>query len=152
MNKLFYYNQSRSGNTRIGGFTLIEIMVTVVIIGILIAVALPSYSQHVRKGRRTDAKNAVLELAAREEKFFATNNTYSISGVALNYSGAFPLDVGTTGATYYSISVAQTTTSDFTVTATPVVGSAQANDECKSYILNNLGVQSNGPGAITTCW
>ena len=60
------------------GFTLIELMVTVAIVAILSAIAYPAYTEYILKSRRTDAKNALLDLAARQERFYSLNNKYSI--------------------------------------------------------------------------
>ena len=62
-------------NRRQQGFTLVEVMVVAVIISILLMVAMPTYQQSVRKARRADAYNALLELAARQERFYAQNNS-----------------------------------------------------------------------------
>ncbi|MFZ6648998.1 type IV pilin protein [Undibacterium sp. TJN25] len=133
------------------GFTLVELMIVVVIVGVLAAVAMSSYQGQVLKSRRTDAKNAVLDLAAREEKYFATHNTYSIVGTDLNYTTVFPVNITSGSQVYYTLTVTQTTTSDFTATATP--SGKQTGDACSSFIVNNFGVQSNGPGATATnCW
>ena len=67
------------------GFTLIELMIAVAIVGILAAVALPSYQRSIMKGRRVDAKAATLDLAAREERYFSVNNTYTNSAVSLGF-------------------------------------------------------------------
>ncbi len=66
---------------RAGGFTLIELMVTLVVASILLAIAVPSYQAQVRKSRRTEARNAVMDLAAREERYFSVNNDYSASAM-----------------------------------------------------------------------
>ena len=63
--------------TRTYGFTLIEIMITVVIIGILAAIAYPSYTKYMRQTKRSDAQIALTEIAARQEKFFAQCATYA---------------------------------------------------------------------------
>src|SRR5580704_15283418 len=87
--------------TASGGFTLIELMVTVAIVAILATIATASYTSQIQKSRRTDARSALLDLAGREEKLFSTTNAYSQTGSDLGY-GAFPLNIG---SGYYSINV-----------------------------------------------
>src|SRR5580692_9710111 len=84
------------------GFSLIELMIVVSIITILAAIAVPSYNSSVRKSRRTEAKTAITDFAAREERLYATQNAYSTDPVALGYTaagGSFPVSTGT----YYQI-------------------------------------------------
>jgi type IV pilus assembly protein PilE len=65
--------------SRFGGFTLVELMITVVILGILAAVAYPSYQGYVKQARRADAQSAIMQTANRLEKFFTYCNSYPIS-------------------------------------------------------------------------
>lgn len=58
------------------GFTLVELMIVIVVIAILGSIALPSYQETMRKGRRADAKNTLLELAALQERFYSENGAY----------------------------------------------------------------------------
>lgn len=138
------------------GFSLIELMVVLLIASILIAIAVPSYNASVSKARRTDAKNALLDLAAREERYYATNSgTYSAVAANLGYSGTFPVTLGVTGSQYYQLNVASvtaqtsTTVATYTLTATPI--NAQASDVCGTYTLTSAGVQSVS-GTATGCW
>src|SRR5215813_10091012 len=86
-----------------GGFTLIELMVVVVIATILLSIAVPSYMSQVRQSRRTEAKTAVLDLAGREERFFATNGVnYSQTNTDLGYPALPALGVG---SGYYNLYV-----------------------------------------------
>jgi type IV pilus assembly protein PilE len=59
------------------GFTLIEVLITVVIVGLLAAAVLPTYQSSVQKSRRADGRAALTDLAAKQEKFFAQNNSYT---------------------------------------------------------------------------
>src|SRR5258708_40052678 len=87
------------------GFTLVELMVVIVIVAILAAIAIPGYTSQIRKSRRTEARNALLDAAAREERFFATNNYYTVTGTDLGYGAALPVHVGNN---YYQLSGACT--------------------------------------------
>ena len=111
---------------RAAGFTLIELMVTVVIVSILASIAIPSYMSSVRKSRRTEARTALLDLAAREERYLATNSAYSSTASDLGYS-TLP---GPTASGYYTLNVSVTAPSStaaaqFTATATAVAGTGR---------------------------
>lgn len=144
--------------TRSSGFSLIELMVTVVIVSVLVGIAVPSYIDKVRKAHRTEAKTALLDLAGREERFFNTNNTYSSTPSDLGYgavAAAFPMTVG---SGYYSVSVAFTpyvagppvVAPTYTITATPI-GNQVKDTQCQSFTLTSTGVQSSSPNT-TACW
>src|SRR5215475_717584 len=87
---------------RQAGFTLIELMITIAIASMLLAIVIPSYQSQVRKSRRTEARTAILDLATREERFLTNSNQYSQTATALGYTGAFPQ---TTTNGYYTITV-----------------------------------------------
>jgi type IV pilus assembly protein PilE len=143
------------------GFTLIELMITVVVISILGAVALPSFLNQIRKSRRTEARTALLDLAARAERFYSTNNSYlnsTTQGLAptdLGYQDtAFP--IASVGKGYYTIddSKPAPTATSFTFTATAT--GAQASDTCYTFTVDNTGKQSaadvNKVDQTQTCW
>lgn len=127
------------------GFTLIELMIVVVIVGVLAAIAIPNYSKHVRKGRRVDAKSAVLDVAARQEKYFATHNQYATDFDALKMGIGTSLYInGTTaGNSYYQLSLLPVGVAGYTVKAVPTSFGKQDIDECKGYQINQLGLQKN---------
>lgn len=145
----------------IRGFTLIELMIVIIIIGILAAVAIPAYNSSVQKSRRTDAKNGLLDLATREEKFYSVTNTYS-SQMSDLYPGqtGTSLTVQTSGTAYYTLSVptvtaasgASATAAYFQATAAPISGGAQANDACGTFTIDSNGVTSNTGNTATNCW
>jgi type IV pilus assembly protein PilE len=143
------------------GFTLIELMVTVAIVGILATIAVTSYSSQVQKSRRTDARSALLDLAGREEKLYSVTNAYSTSPAQLGYGTAASFSPPiTVGSGYYNVAITVPDTNQpavpesYLITATPVAGGLQANDtQCLTLTLNQLGVQSStGSAPATTCW
>jgi type IV pilus assembly protein PilE len=135
------------------GFTLVELMATIMIGAILAAIAIPGFTSQIRKSRRTEARNAVLDAAAREERFFATHNVYSATGTDLGYA-TFPAPVGQ----YYTLTVACAATggcaTGFLVTASAPAASPQTKDvTCTSFMVDQTGLQSAIPAAnTTTCW
>jgi type IV pilus assembly protein PilE len=143
------------------GFTLIELLTALVIAGILLAVAIPSYRTQTQKSRRTEAKTALLDLASREERFNSTNTSYSSTPSNLGYSGTWPIKVG---SGYYQITacVAATTAcgtdtgtgAAYLLTAQPV--GAQAGDsQCGSFTLDSTGLQKvtgSSSGTPSNCW
>ena len=137
------------------GFTLIELMVVVVITAIIAAIAIPGYTSQIRKSRRTEARNALLDAAAREERFFATNNYYSILSTDLGYgAGPWPVKVG---SSYYNLNVTcaagKNPCTDYTFTATAI--SPQDKDTaCATFTLTSVGSQGYTGTAATaaTCW
>jgi type IV pilus assembly protein PilE len=169
-------------NARTAGFTLVELMVVITVVAILVAVAVPTYQNQVRQSRRTDAKTAVLDLAAREEKYLSLNNTYTTSPANLGYvtstntTATFPQTVGsgyyqvyvciaaTVGTTVATTPCVTTNTTaagtSYVVAAVPAAGLTQVNDTpCQYFAVDNTGTQfatssNTGSGTDTTssCW
>lgn len=140
-----------------GGFTLIEVMIVVVIVGILVAVALPAYQGSMQKGRRSDAKSVLLDAINRQESYLLDRNTYTTDMTDLGY-GNSPM-VSEEG--YYSISASDCDGGTDTdklrtcvkLTATPVAGKAQDDDtRCTFFTLDSRGDRGAGGSTPTECW
>jgi type IV pilus assembly protein PilE len=134
------------------GFTLVELMVTILVVSILAAIAIPTYSAQIRKSRRTEARTALLDAAAREEQFYATHNLYTETPADLGYP-AFPAPVG---GSYYTLDVKcsdKTCANGFTATASPT-GTQLKDTTCTAFTVTQTGLQGATPGAnaATACW
>jgi type IV pilus assembly protein PilE len=129
----------------LNGFTLIELMLVVVIIGVLAAVAYPSYVEQVRKGRRSECKSAILQTSNLLERFYTINNSYSSDFAAIggkNFSG----DNADSSSCTISIEAEGAT---FTVTATPKI----SDPNCGNLTLNNTGLKTeSGSKSVDYCW
>lgn len=128
------------------GFTLIELMVVVAVVAILVGIAIPSYTESVRKGRRGDAKAALVETAQIAERYRTVNGTFTgisntVTGIAKSpKQGDAAYDVVITG-----------TDTTFTATATPTTGGPQVGDRCGVLTLNELGEKNHSTGDDSQC-
>lgn len=145
-----------STGARRAGFTLVELMITIVIGAILVSIAIPAYTSQIRKSRRTEARSAVLDLAGREERFYSTNNAYSSNPKELGYSTVVTdtwATVGAIGSGYYTIFVAATATT-YTITATKA-GLQNGDAQCATFAINQVGQQTatgSGTNPTADCW
>jgi type IV pilus assembly protein PilE len=123
------------------GFTLIELMIVVLIVGILAAVAYPSYARYVEQARRADGKSALLDAAQRLERCHTQTNTY--------VGCAFPA-VSPDG--HYAIAATQQVAMAFTLTATPQ--GVQLGSPCGTYTLTSNGTRTVAGGSLGAdrCW
>ena len=137
------------------GFTLIELMVTVAIVGILASIAYPSYQDSVMKSRREDAKGVLLGLANAMERNFTTTNSYcdaggtggaSSCGTATNDTGTPSIyTIPTATATYYRITISAATASSYTLSAAPT----GTDSTCGTLTLTHTGVKNP---TTAGCW
>ena len=130
-----------------GGFTLIELMVTVAILAILGGIAYPLYESQSRKGKRPDGITALEKVAQAQLRYFADNNTYTTT--VTNLPG---ITSATSPGGYYTITVAGDTAgsaSSFVVTATPIGG--QGSDSCTAFMLHSSGKRDGTPSRAA-CW
>ncbi len=129
------------------GFTLIELMIVVAIVGILSAIAYPSYQEYVRRGHRAEARAGLLQAAQWMERSATAMGTYPLAA-------QFPASLKTVPNGRYDISLNSTDGMAFTLTAT--AKGSQAGDKCGDYTLTNTGLRGakdTTSGAIVTeCW
>lgn len=130
------------------GVTLIELVVVMVIIGILAAIAIPSYRQYVIRSQRVDATAGLLRLATAQEKFYLQNNTYATQA---QIAVAPPAGLGIAGTEHgwYTLTITDSSAAGFTATAVPVAGGPQAGDACQLFQVNDRGVKT---ATIPKCW
>ena len=132
------------------GFTLIELMVVVAVVAILVAIAVPSYSEAVRKGKRGQAKSDLVEAAQIAERYRTINNTYT--GLSVGTAGTDEIfdQSPKTGTADYNIATSGTPdATTFKLTATPTGG--QANDRCGVLSIDQAGVKRHSTGDDTQC-
>lgn len=144
------------------GFTLIELMITLVVLSILVAIAYPSYRERVIESRRTDAHVLLEKAAADEERFYTMYNLYTTKVVAPGCSSGQTcgLGYGTNQSPegYYTLAVAaatgKTISNSFVLTATPTTKGAQNSDaKCSTITLDSIGKKGfTGTGPLRACW
>jgi len=140
-----------SSNRPARGFTLIEVMITVAVIAILAAIALPAYQDQIRKSRRSAAQGVLMQVASREQQLFLDSRQYvAAANTAALASSNIKVTVPNSVTSYYDFVVTTTAPAGapptFLVTATPLGG--QAADKCGWMTVNESNVKT---AALTTC-
>jgi type IV pilus assembly protein PilE len=135
----------------VAGFSLTELVIVLAVLGLLTALAVPSYRDFVTKSRRTEAKDLLYTAAQRLQQYYTINDVYTTNAGALS--------VPTTSSNgYYSLSIAAGHTgsinTSYSISAAPVSGTTQAGDSaCGTYTLNSLGTKTvSGSQTTPPCW
>ena len=131
---------------KLSGFTLIELMITVAILAIIAAVAIPAYTQYVDRGKRAEARTALLDIAARQERYYSNNRQYADQLSKLGMSGT-KSENG-----YYTLSVTLppgSNNQDFDATATPA---GWTDDKCGDLSIDETGAKTQSLGDRASCW
>lgn len=128
------------------GFSLIEVMIVAVIIGILAAIAFPAYTDQMAKTRRADAKIALTQLANRMEQYYIDQTPPTYVGAAVGAGGIYPSEAPVDGSNkYYDLSIVAANGTSFTLQAAPKNGQAGdgslrlLSDGTRQYDANHNG-------------
>lgn len=135
---------------RASGFTLIELMIAVAIVGIIASIALPAYQNYVRQSHRAVAKAILYENAQFMEQFYTENNRYD-QNIAEDAVTLPITQSPRNGTVQYTISLQAVANSTFTLQAIPAAGGIMVDDTCGTLTLTNTGVQGAG-GNVAECW
>jgi type IV pilus assembly protein PilE len=133
------------------GFTLIELMIVVAIIGILAAIAVPQYSDYVTRSRRADGQSTLLQVAQELERCYTQFSAYNNTNCAVVGTGGVS---ETSPEGYYVIAAAGSalSASAFTLTATPQGAQATNDSDCTTLTLTHLGGQGATGDDADNCW
>ena len=138
------------------GFTLIELMIAVVIIGVLVAIALPSYQNHIDTSYRSEGKAFLLHIASSQERYYTQQSQYATTNQLIAFNGLDP-DSGDTlqsqNGFYTVTSASDANFVSYTLTAT-VNATQWADADCGNLTLSNTGVRgATATGAdVDECW
>lgn len=137
---------SHGARSRSGGFTLIELMIVVTVIGVIAAIAIPTYDSSVRKARRGQAKADLVEAAQMMERYYTLNRSYSGKTLKQIFGSE---QSPRSGVAHYTLSLVSDAKS-FTITATPSTATGQSKDQCETLTLDHKGAKTAAKSE--GCW
>jgi type IV pilus assembly protein PilE len=150
-------NPARSRNT---GFTLIELMITVAIVGILAAVAMPSYKNYIRRGQQPEAFNALSDYRTKMEQYYQDNRNYGSAAAACadNTAASSWNSFAPSGAKYFSYACkadtasGDTTQQSYTITATGITGLVIGDKYAIDQNGNRTTTVFKNSSVTAACW
>jgi type IV pilus assembly protein PilE len=141
---------------RAHGFSLIELLIVIVIVGLLVGIAVPGYRQYVQRANRGDATAALLRIGAAQERFYLQNGRYAADTDEMRDAPPGGLGIEGTERNFYVLTMTDGDAVGFTATATVREGGSQGDDEdCWSFQINEQGqrIARDRGGAINdACW
>ena len=159
-----FKDKNRSRSACPSGFTLIELMIVLAILGLLGAIALPSYTSHMAKGHRAEARAQLLQAAQFMQRFYAANDSFKADRKGNVVLGQIPealLHSPSQGQALYDLTLPEATLSEqnYILQMTPVPGGKMATDECGTFTLTSTGIKGVTVGTNTgnttlrdKCW
>lgn len=141
----------RRCSTEEHGFSLIELLIVVAIVGVLVAVALPAYQDSVLAGGRAEGQSLLMEVASDQERFYSINNSYSTNAAPLADP---PAATRTSESGRYQVAVAAcgggSIANCFVATATPQ--GSQTDDSCTTLTISHTGQRGATGDTVENCW
>ncbi len=157
MNPCIRFAPSRAHRRHLLGFTLIELMITVAVIGVLSAVALPSYQEYINRQRRADAQTQLMAAQLWMERFYSVNLRYDqdSGGTAVSFSNQpFAKSPSDGGAAAYNLTLSAVARNSYTLIATRA--GSMASDGCGNFTLTQTGakglVSNASDKTVAKCW
>lgn len=141
------------------GFSLLELIIVLGIVGIITAIAYPSYETYITRSRRADGQSALLDLAARMERYYSSHNTYATATIASGNAQTDILRTSDSPNGWYTLTITNQENDNYAIQATPRLEKTHHDEVCQSLTYNSLGQKgiTNGPldaptGTTDDCW